>query len=117
MRARVPGLYRRVLPLGIGSPASNTSQSLEQCDKEHVRDGVDWGQGGVRCARAGGGRGTPPTRPPPRLAVAPPMERRDGAEERAGRDWSMRVWVTCAGEDNGRGRSERWLDRDDGSLN
>jgi len=40
MRARVPGLYRRVLPLGIGSPARNTGQSLEQQDREHDRGGA-----------------------------------------------------------------------------
>jgi len=43
MRARVPGLYRRVLPLGIGSPASNKSQSLEEEDKGQDSDGAEWG--------------------------------------------------------------------------
>jgi len=35
----------------------------------------------------------PPTRPPPRLAVAPPMERRGGAGRRGDLSWSMRMWV------------------------
>ena len=83
--ARVPGRYRRFLPLGMGSPAPRVSQTNTSTQTGHRER-----RGGVRCVARD--LGAPPMRAPPRRAKAPPPEeRREDAEgcRRCSSSWAI----------------------------